>query len=371
MFRVLESTALCGLELRNRFMRSATWAAMADENGAVTDRSVKLYEDLAVGGVGLIMTGYAFISKQGQATVGQLGIYSDDLIPGLRRLAQTAHEHGAKIAAQIVHAGAASTYLYRQGQVMLAPSEVEGKPPHRAMTEEEIENTINDFVAAALRAREAGFDAVQLHGAHGYLISQFFSPITNRREDRWGGSAENRRRFHVETVRRAKAAVGPDFPLMIKLGITDDDEGGASLDEGITALKAMAEAGLDAVEISGGIGSGSRTQIRVFNDDVTEVAYYRSRAAEARKAVDIPVALVGGIRSIETAEEIVASGDADLISLCRPLIREPGLIRRWLDGDQRRATCISCNKCITAVKRGEPLECSEDKRIREEAAAQW
>ncbi len=365
-FKVLEPANIGRLELRNRFIRSATLDATADETGAVTDASVKIYDGLAAGGVGLIATGYAFVSKHGQAALGQYGIHSDEMIPGLRRLVEAVHRHGAKIAAQIVHAGGASSYLFHKGEVLLAPSEIEGRSPRRAMTEEEIEGIIQDFAAAAMRAREAGFDGVQLHGAHGYLMSQFFSPTTNLREDRWGGNPENRRRFHVETVKRVRAAVGPDFPLMIKFGIMDDVEGGATLEEGIAAIKAMIEAGLDAVEISVGQGGGKNGPIRVFNDEVTETAYYRKRAAAAKKAVEVPVALVGGIRSLQTAEDIVASGDADFISLCRPLIREPGLIRRWLNGDTRRATCISCSKCLGSTLQGQPLECGEDKRIREE-----
>lgn len=370
MFRVLEPLSLGGLALENRFMRSATWDQMADESGAVTDRSVALYRRLAAGGVALIVTGYAFISKQGQAEHGQYGIYSDDLIPGLQRLVQVAHERGTKIAAQIVHAGGASRYLAQTGQVALAPSLIEGRQPQRAMAEEDIEGIIADFAAAAVRVREAGFDAVQLHGAHGYLFSQWLSPLANFRQDRWGGSPENRRRFHAETVRRIRAAVGPDFPLWIKFGVMDDSEGGASLAEGIAALQAMVEAGLDAVEISGGIGTGRLGASQVIGNDSTEVAYYRERAAKAKRAVPVPVAVVGGIRSIETAEDIVASGDADLIALSRALIREPDLVLRWRSGDLKRAKCISCAKCLALVRRGEPLECGEERRLRQEQGEQ-
>jgi 2,4-dienoyl-CoA reductase-like NADH-dependent reductase (Old Yellow Enzyme family) len=361
---VLEPAVLCGLPLRNRFVLSATWDALADAEGAVTDSSAKLYDDLAAGGVGLIVTGYAFVSAHGQAAVNQYGIHRDDLIPGLRRLVEAAHRHGAKIAVQIVHAGRGSAFLARQGQVLLAPSQIGENPPHRAMTDEEIESIIDDFAAAARRAKEAGFDAVQLHGAHGYLMSQFLSPLTNQRQDRWGGSPENRCRFHVETVRRVKAALGPEVPLLIKFGIADDAEGGASLEEGLAALSAMVEAGLDGVEISGGIARGQRSASRVF-EGTSEEPYYADRAAAAKKAVDIPVILVGGIRTLDTAERLVSSGNADFISLSRPLIREPGLINRWSSGSQEAAKCISCNKCLGIVGRGEPLECGQERAIRE------
>lgn len=365
MFRVLEPAKLGPLELRNRFIRSATWDSTAEDNGAVTDHSVRIYQELAAGGVGLIITGFAYVSPLGKAGAGQYGIYSDEMIPSMKRLANAAHEHDAKIAIQIHHAGGNSPFLRSTGQVALAPSKIEARRPHRAMTDEEVEGIIEDFVAAAVRTREAGFDAVQFHGAHGYLMSQFFSTITNHREDRWGGSPENRRRFHLEVIRRTRAAVGADFPILIKFGIMDDSEGGTGLEEGIEALKAMAEAGLDGVEISGGIGTGTQSSTRVTNDDVLEDVFYRERAAAARNAVSIPVAMVGGIRYLETAEEIITAGEADFISLSRPLIREPELIRRWAEGDRQRAKCITCNKCFAIAHRGEPLDCGEERLLRE------
>ena len=390
MFQVLAPANLSKMQLRNRFIRSATYDGSADETGGVTDRSVKLIEGLAAGGVGLVVTGYAFVSREGQAVPWQLGAHCDEMIPGLKRLVKAAHERDAKIALQIAHSGINSLYLSRVGQVARGPSQIADEHPHgggtkeangsaspsvrpaslargqhRAMTVAEIVRSIDDFVAAAGRAREAGFDAVQLHGAHGYLMSQFLSPITNLRQDQWGGDPERRRRYHVETLTRVRAAVGPDFPVMIKLGIADDDEGGLSLGEGIAALKAMVELGLDAVEISGGIGSGKRGSIRAFNDASYEESYYRESAAGAKKAVSVPLAVVGGIRSLEKAEEIVAYGDGDFVSLCRPLIREPGLIQRWLSGDYRRAACISCTKCLALPIQGKPLECVEERQARE------
>ncbi|MDP2663023.1 MAG: NADH:flavin oxidoreductase [Dehalococcoidia bacterium] len=365
MFKVLQPTTIGKLEIRNRFIRSATQDSSADLNGAVTDDSVKMFDELASGGVGLIVTGHAFVSQNGRAGAQQYGIYCDEMVAGLARLSHVAHKHGAKIAAQITHSGLSSAYLAGRGQMALAPSQVEGRPPHRAMAEEEIDGVINDFMAAAARAKEAGFDAVQLHGAHGFLLSQFFSPITNRRQDRWGGTPENRRRLHLEVIHRVRAAVGDDFPILMKFGVMDDQEGGATLEEGIAAIQVMAQAGLDAIEISGGIGAGGQSAIRVVNDDVSEDVYYRERAARAKRAANLTLALVGGIRRLETAEDIVTSGDADLISLSRALIREPGLINRWLSGDQRRARCISCNKCTGAMRRSEVVECGEALRLAE------
>lgn len=186
-------------------MRSATWDATADSSGAATAKSLALYGELAKGGVGLIVTGFAFVSPLGQAVRGQYGAHTDAMIPGLRRIAEVAHEGGAKIAVQLVHAGLHSDYLRWRGMTALAVSKMENITRlHREMTNKDVEATIIDFATAARRMVEAGFDAIQLHGAHGYLLSQFLSPLFNRRTDEWGGSAENRTHFHLEVVRRIR-----------------------------------------------------------------------------------------------------------------------------------------------------------------------
>jgi 2,4-dienoyl-CoA reductase-like NADH-dependent reductase (Old Yellow Enzyme family) len=352
------------LELRNRFVRSATWDATADSSGAATEKSVAIYRKLGQGGVGLIVSGYAFISSLGQAVFGQYGAHTDDMIPGLRRLVQAAHQGGAKIALQIVHAGISSDYLYRQGITPLAVSSTpRTNRPHRQMTEEDIENIVADFAAAARRGVEAGFDAIQLHGAHGYLMSQFISPLTNFRTDRWGGSPENRRHFHLEVVSRIRQALGTQFPLLIKFGVQDDREGGLTLNEGIKAAELMVVRGIDAIEVSAGIGSSAR----VTKESDPERAYFRERAAAVKQAVTVPVIVVGGIRSLAMAQSIIDSGDADLISMSRPFIRQPDLIARWQRGEAT-AACISCNRCMGIVRKGEPLECGEERRLREEAS---
>jgi 2,4-dienoyl-CoA reductase-like NADH-dependent reductase (Old Yellow Enzyme family) len=362
---LFETYKIGRLELKNRFVRSATWDATADSSGATTEKSVTLYRKLGQGGVGLIVSGYAFISPLGQAAFGQYGAHTDDMIPGLRRLVQVAHRGGAKIALQIVHAGISSDYLYRQGITQLAVSSMpQSNRPHRQMTEEDIETIIADFAAAARRGVEAGFDAVQLHGAHGYLMSQFISPLTNSRTDRWGGCLENRHRFHLEVIRRIRKAIPPDFPLLIKFGVKDDREGGLPLDEGVETARQMAANGINAIEVSAGIGSSAQ----VTKEGEPERAYYRERAAAVKRAVTVPVIVVGGIRSLSMTQDIVNSGDADLISMCRPFIRQPDLIARWQRGEATAAACISCNKCFPIVRRGEPLECGEERRLREEAS---
>jgi 2,4-dienoyl-CoA reductase-like NADH-dependent reductase (Old Yellow Enzyme family) len=349
------------LEIRNRFVRSATWDATADSSGAATEKSVALYKELAKGDLGLIVTGFAFVSPLGQAVRGQYGAHTDAMIPGLRRIAEVAHEGGANIAVQLVHAGLNSGYVRWRGMTPLAVSEMESiTRPHREMTNEDIEAAIADFTSAAQRVVEAGFDAIQLHGAHGYLMSQFLSPLYNRRIDEWGGSAENRRRFHLEVVRRIRKAVGRDFPLMIKFGVSDDREGGLPLTEGLETARELVAAGIDAIEVSVGVGDAAPT----IKEGEADRAYFRERAASVKRAVMVPVILVGGIRSLQMARGIIESGEADLVSMCRPLIREPGLVGRWRSGDEKPAKCISCNKCFEIVRRGEMLECGEERRLR-------
>jgi len=363
---LFEPCVIGGIELRNRFMRSATWDASATDDGQVTDASVRIFEDLARGGVGLIVTGYAFVSEQGKAAAGQYGIAEDRHIEGLRRLVKAAHDGGARIGAEIAHAGNNLFLLKDPRPVGLAPSQIEGFPlAHRAMTVAEIEETIADFAAAARRAREAGFDAVQLHFAHGYLGSQFLSPLTNHRSDDWGGSPENRRRFHVETLRAIRKAVGEEFPVWAKLGL-QEGEGGLPLAEALDALKAMAAEGLSAVEVSAGQGT---TGVRTERPEDDEALFFRVESAAAKQAVDIPVAVVGGIRNVATAEAIVAAGDADMISLARPLIREPNLIARWQRGDRARAKCIRDNKCLAAAFAEGVFACQEEALLRQQEAA--
>jgi 2,4-dienoyl-CoA reductase-like NADH-dependent reductase (Old Yellow Enzyme family) len=351
------------LELRNRFVRSATWDNTADSRGFVTDLSVARYEALGKGEIGLIINAFAYVSPPGQALPGQYGVHNNDMIPGLSRLTRAVHDGGGKIALQLVHAGLNSPYLARRGITSLAVSQRNDiSEPHREMTGEEIEGIIDDFAGAAVRAREAGFDAVQLHGAHGYLMSQFLSPIYNLRTDRWGGNAENSRRFHLELVKRVRKAIGEGFPFLVKLGIKDDDEGGLTLSEGIETAQRMIAAGIDAVEVSGGVGRINAVPGK--NDP--EPVPYRERAGDLRRAVDVPVMVVLGIRSIQTAQSIVDSGDADLISMSRPFIREPGLIARWRQGDRAPAKCISCGKCD--VWNDEPIQCREKGYLKDRVA---
>jgi len=347
MVDVFSPISIRGLELKNRFMRSATHETAADESGWPAEKTLSIYRNLGEGDIGLVVTGYAFVSEHGRALPRQYGAHTDDMIAGLRKLADAVHSGGGKVALQIAFGGLHPTVVKDRGELCLAPSMMEGSElPHRELTGGEIEAIIRDFGAAAARAREAGFDAVQFHGAHGYLFSQFLSPLTNRRTDKWGGSPENRRRFHIEVVREARRRVGPDFPVMIKLGLMDDARGGVTLEEGIDAAREMIAAGIDAIEVSFGVGGDFME--RIVGKQATpenEKPWFRERAAALKAAVSVPVAIVGGVRSFDMAQAILDADEADLISMSRPFIREPKLVSRWLSGDRSPAKCITCMRC--------------------------
>jgi 2,4-dienoyl-CoA reductase-like NADH-dependent reductase (Old Yellow Enzyme family) len=350
---LFESMNIGDMEVKNRFVRSATAEGAADETGLITDRIFDIYRGLAEGGVGLIITGHAYVQPNGRCTADQMGIYKDDLVPGLKELANEVHRANpdCRIAVQITHAG--RQVLRGSVSEPVAPSAVTdtrtGVTP-REMTEAEIEECICSFADAAERVKLAGFDAVQIHSAHGYLISSFNSLHTNRRTDKWGGSLENRIQFLMETYRAIRAKVGNDYPVLVKLNAADFLDGGIEIDESAQIARALSEEGIDAIEISGSMfesysGKGAaRTRIRKPEQE----AYFLPYAEKIKEAVgNVPIILVGGIRSVPVMEKIIGEGQADFISLCRPLIREPDLPNRIRDGKEK-ADCISCNGCLSS-----------------------
>lgn len=358
--------AIGRLTLPNRFVRSATWEGLADDNGRPTAELTELYLDLVRGGVGLIVTGHAFVLPEGQAGPRQLGLDGDEVIPALTDLVGQVHRAGGLIACQLAHAGGRASAKLIPGPP-LAPSVV---PEYvvggsAAMTQDDIDRTVEAYGRAAARCREAGFDAVQIHGAHGYLISQFLSPAFNRRTDEYGGSIDNRMRFLRQAYQSIRRAVGPDYPVLLKLNGQDYLDGGLTVDDSLAAAARLAEDGLDAIEISGGTGSsGKLIPVRIKPD---REAYFRDEAARFKARLPIPVISVGGIRSLATARDVLDQGQADAISLSRPLIREPGLINRWQSGDLRPSGCLADNLCFRplAAKRG--LYCETARRQAKQA----
>lgn len=361
-----ETTTINTMTLANRFFRSATWEGMAADDGSVTPRLIKTMEDLALGGVGLIITGHANVVVQGQAGPWQLGIYSDDHIDGLKTMTDAVHRAGGKIVVQLAHAGNfAAEKLSNMAPCVPSVYEGLGKTPRHELTLGDISDLVQAFADGALRARKSGFDGVQLHSAHGYLLSQFLSPEFNRRTDAYGGTIENRSRIHMEILKAIRRAVGDDFPVLIKINCQDFQENGLALEDTVWVCKQLADNGMDAIELSGGMLTGGKlSPSRVGINSPDKEAYFRQEAAAVKGAINIPLILVGGIRSLEVAQELVATKRADYLSMCRPLIREPGLVNRWKSGDIRPATCLSDNLCFRPAMAGKGVHCVVDERER-------
>jgi 2,4-dienoyl-CoA reductase-like NADH-dependent reductase (Old Yellow Enzyme family) len=366
---LFEPMKIKGMEVRNRFVRSATYDGCAEKHGYVSERQIELFSGLAQGGIGLIVTGIAHVHPSGQISLFQNSVTNDDFIPGLKRLTAVVHEREARIAIQLFHAGRErAKFLRPKDGLAIAPSSIEDDPyfnhTYRPITEDEIWDVVRAFGDAAERAREAGFDAVQVHAAHAYLLSEFLSPFTNRRKDDWGGSIGNRLRIHQEIYQHIRAKVGEDYPVLVKIGVQDGFAGGLEFSEGKMAAQRLAQWGYDALEISSGLrGKGYETsEFRTKISKVEREAYFREWCKEIKKQVNVPIMMVGGLRTFELMEEVVQKGEADFVSLSRPFIREPDLVNAWKSGDYHRATCISCNKCFEALLQLQPLHCTQEKQ---------
>ena len=359
MSHLFEPARIGSMTLRNRFVRSATWEAMATPEGAVTPRLVDTIAALARGGVGLIISSHAYVSPEGQAGPGQIGAYKGELVPGLKQMAAAARDHGAKILLQLAHAGyfAAQALTGRPPPAVSAAVRLDDIP-RRELTTGDIQAVVRAFAAAAARAKTAGFDGVQIHSAHGYLLNQFLSPLFNRRSDEYGGALQNRVRVHLETLRAVRAAVGEDYPVLIKLNGRDFIEGGLEPEDAVAAAVLMEATGLDAVELSSGMTKFAQFgSARQGISSRKKEAYNQEEARVFKQRLKIPLILVGGIRSLPVAERLVAEGVCDFIAMSRPFIREPDLVRRWQSGDRRKAACTSDNLCYGPARSGEGLYC--------------
>lgn len=364
MSQLFESTRINGMEIKNRFVRSATYEAMAGLDGTVKDPLLNCMAQLAKGEVGLVITGHAHVVLEGQAGPRQMGIYSDEMIDGLKKAAQAVQENGGAVAVQLAHAGMRS--IGKDAYSPLGPSDVIEKEVKKAsaMTVEDIKRTVQAFGDAAQRAVKAGFNAVEIHAAHGYLLSQFLSPYYNQRKDAYGGCLENRARLLVEVYQEIRQRVGKFFPIMVKINSEDFLDGGFTVEEMIEVAKMLEDRGMDAIEMSGGtFESGKFIPSRggTSKSEDREV-YYKEAAQGFKRQIKIPLILVGGFLSYPLAQEVITSGVADYVALARPLIREPGLVKRWAAGNLEKATCISCNRCFLTLGMEEGLHCAQDKK---------
>ncbi len=386
MSLLFEPSSIGKLTLKNRIIRSAFMENMAAPGGLPTDDTLRMYDRLARGGVGLIITGMAYVNPGGKGQPLQHGADTDAMIPAWQRITDSVHQLGGRIAMQLVHCGRQSNPKALNQQQPVAPSATPNLyylSRSREMTGDEIRQTIRDFGEAAARARESGFDAVQIHAAHGYLVSSFLSPLTNRRRDEWGGDAGRRFRFLAEVYTAVRAAVGPDFPVLCKMNANDFIWRGLTPAESFPAARRLADMGLDALELSGGIFETmlhtsrgglpadliARDRSPIVRQSLLTVfrlqkkfisfkeAYFLPYAEKLRPTLKIPLILVGGIRRRETAERILETGAADFISMARPLVREPDLPIKWLSGRSAAAQCTSCNRCAGEEDRGNKARC--------------
>jgi len=347
------------MTVKNRMVRSATYEGMA-KDGIVDERYIDLYRRLAMGEVGLIIGGFAFVKRNGIAVRHQTGIHSDECIPMLRKATEAVHEvdEDVKFVLQIAHCGRQRTGCKEYGEIV-APSAVgyisygkkkDIKIVPREMTLAEVEEIARSFVAAAERAKRAGFDGVQLHAAHGYLLSEFLSPYTNRRTDAYGGSTENRVRIILEILDGIRERCGKEWPVLIKLQVDDflNVEPSLKMPESVEIARAVAEAGFDGIEISGGIyESPILMTIKMKINTPEDEAYFLPYARRIKKVIgENPLILVGGIRSLEVAEGLLTNEEADFVSMCRPLIREQDLPKKWRKNLSHKADCLSCNRCF-------------------------
>jgi 2,4-dienoyl-CoA reductase-like NADH-dependent reductase (Old Yellow Enzyme family) len=351
------------IEIANRIVRAGTSETAAGPSGEITDLLVEIYSTLARNRVGLILTGHMFCHARGRYAARQAGIHDDSMLPGLKRLVEAVHQSGGKVFAQLAHAGSQSRVADNRP---LAPSPVPNALTGRMVdeaTDDEIKEAIAAFAAAARRAAEAGFDGVHIHGANGYLISEFSSPLTNRRADRWGGTPEARDTFVVEVLKAVRASVPAAMAVTVKLGLADAVAGGMDAAEGSRRGAALVDAGAAAIEVSCNamrlpsdsakeyVAVGPSRAVRdlllhrVFGRPHPE-AYFLPLARKLRERTEVPIILVGGMRTPATMERIIDRGEADFVAMARPFIREPDLVVKLEAGRLGPAACTSCNLCL-------------------------
>ena len=343
MYKSFTPFKINAMQLENRFVRSATMDNMG-RDGMVTDAQLELYRDLCLGEVGLIISSGIFPSKSGWAGKGQLGAHTDATIPSLKKITDTVHKHHGRIAAQLLHGGwmANPEFIAQQP---IGPSDLTypaSGVPIKGLTNDEVYEEIENFVQAGRRLIEAGFDAIQFHGAHSWLLSAFLSPATNHREDEFGGTPQNRANFILKIYQGIRNVAGPDYPIFIKLGLRDYHSQGKSLEEGLVQARLFETAGMDAIEISEGLEEDRSHHIR--QDAIKP--YYLEECERARKLLKLPIILVGGMRELEDIEKVFDADLADAVSMCRPFVMDRYIVKKFHEGTATSSGCTSCNGCV-------------------------
>ncbi len=350
MKTLFDNTTIVGMNLNNRFFRSATYDGQADKQGHLTPELLQTYEKLAQGGVGTIITGMVCVTELDQPVPRPMALYSDIFINEYKKMTEAVHNYGANIVAQLSCGGAQTNFVI-EGKVVWGPSAIEDmgyKTTPQEMSKDDISFVQKCFADAAFRAKKAGFDGVQIHAAHGYLLSKFLTPYYNRRSDEYGGSTANRARMIFETYQSIRDKVGLDYPVLIKINSGDYLDQGMVFEECKYICKQLEQMGIDAIEISGGTVSSRPNEGPSRKISTEQESYYKTYAAEIAADIGVPVILVGGNRDFESLTEILNQTKISYFAFSRPLIREYDLVNRWQSGDTSRATCISCRKCFGA-----------------------
>lgn len=367
--KLFSSGKIGSVQVKNRIVRSATFSHMAEKYGYIGERNLKLYEELAQGGTGLIITEATAIDPGGAGGPYQVCLYEDSHMAGHKKLTSMIQDYDdTKVAIQIQHTGRLGSHpKYPTIGPSPIPYKETGITP-KELTTEEVKQYIEKFVSTGLRAYECGYDMVQLHSAHGYLLNNFISPYTNIRTDEFGGNTRSRVKILKDIYDKIRDEVGKKFPITIKFQSQDFIPKGISETEGIKIAKILSDIGFDAIEPSGGSREAlyftkNSTPSRIIKK-VEDENYFLPFTKKIKSFMkDTAIILVGGIRNPLVAEKILQEGDADFISLCRPLIYEPDLPNRWKNGDLTPAKCISCNSCFVTMEKG-PIYCVTKQNIK-------
>ncbi|MGL5123121.1 MAG: NADH:flavin oxidoreductase [Fusobacteriaceae bacterium] len=349
MKNIFDKTEIKNMKFKNRIIRSAIWEGFSDEEGYVTEKLIEFYKKLSLGGVGTIITGFSSVVEYDKPAKNMIGVWNDLYVEGLKKLTEAVHKQNTNIVLQIVVGGS-------QGRPGIG-SRVVGPSSHvnsvtkqsaEELSKEEIKKLVEAFSQAGRRAKEGNFDGVQIHGAHGYLISQFMNPFYNKRKDEYGGNIENRSRFLFEVYRAIRKTVG-EFPIFVKINCEDFMDIGATQEEMLWVCKKLSEEGIDLIEISGG-NAGSRTNEGVMRNKINSVekeGYFKDFGIKISSEISTPIALVGGHRSFKNINDILNTSKISYISIARPLLRESDLVNKWKIDSEKVSKCISCNKCLS------------------------
>jgi 2,4-dienoyl-CoA reductase-like NADH-dependent reductase (Old Yellow Enzyme family) len=351
MKNLFDHAVIGGVALRNRFIRSATMEAPFERDGYFARNLLKIYEPLAGNDVGAIITGMIGVDENSRISPSMVKGYGGTFIPQMRLITERVHALGGKIVVQISHCGLKANLLEGGGSP-LGPSDTvaASEKPVKGMTQAKIQAVVTSFASVAARCKEAGADAVQIHSAHGFLLSQFLCPYYNKRTDAYGGDIIGRSRIVLEVYDAIRAAVGKSFPIWIKINCTDLHEQSISADEFLWIGRELDKRGIDAIEVSGGANIDRNSSSVVKN--VRTEGYFAQQALQLAENISASVIAVCGFRTLAGATDWLNKGKIEGISLCRPLISEPGLIHRWKNGDTEKARCISCNKCFAPSESG-------------------